>query len=132
MDINGWLTVITIFTAIAALLPREDLLLRFQKTGCIEISCLLAINLLLVPMLIFFQKKIYCSFGYNAQDVAFILVYVSFLWLLFRLFIKPATNRFNTKILAYYNDLLNEKPFDDFFKLFTKYTSVQHINNHWQ
>lgn len=36
MDINGWLTVITVFTAISALIPRADLVLSFYRIKPIE------------------------------------------------------------------------------------------------
>lgn len=141
MDINGWLTVITVFTAIFALLPKEDLFLRFLSTSRFERYLFVIINIALIPYLLFFEKivqrwscfgKYTFSWGFDPENIAFVLFYTSFLWLLFRLFAKPNNNNFNDKILRYYKDLLYEKPFDDFFKLFTKYTTAQHIADNWE
>lgn len=140
MDINGWLTVITVFTAIFALLPKEDLFLRFQSTSPFEKILFGVINIALIPYLIFFEKIVQrwsCfeefsfSWGFDPENIAFALFFISFLWLLFRLFSKPKAKA-DKKNIDFYKDLLNEKPFDEFFKLFTKYTPTEYISADWE
>jgi hypothetical protein len=140
MDINGWLTVITVFTAIFALLPKEDLFFRFLRTSQFEKILFSVINLVLVPYLIFFERiaqrwrcfeNFTWSWGFDPANIAFLLFYISLLWLLFRLFSKPKI-RTDAKIIEFFKDLLNEKPFNEFFKLFTKYTSVKRISDSWE
>lgn len=140
MDINGWLTVITVFTAIFALLPREDLVLSFQRTNRIEKWLVFSILLFVIPYLIIFPqlvgrwpqlKKLGFSWGFAPANIAFALFFFSFLWLLLRLFFFKPNGKSDSKTIDYYLELLNEKSFEEFFKIFTKYTSPKEINKNW-
>jgi hypothetical protein len=140
MDINGWLTVITVFTAIFALLPREDLVLSFQRTNKIEKWLVFAILLFVIPYLIVFPqltgrwpelKKLGFSWGFAPANIAFALFFLCFLWLLLRLFFIKPNGKANSKTIEYYLELLSEKSFEEFFKIFTKYTSPKEINKNW-
>lgn len=140
MDINGWLTVITVFTTIIALLPREDLFLRFHSIGRFEKIIFAFINIALIPFLIFFEKIVQrwsCfgaytfSWGFDPKNIAFALFYLSFLWLLFHLFSKPK-HKSDKEIIDFFKEKLQEKSFEEFFKLFTKYTSKEKISENWE
>lgn len=140
MDINGWLTVITVFTAIFALLPREDLVLSFQRTNKIEKRLVFAILLFVIPYLIVFPqltgrwpdlKKLGFSWGFAPANIAFALFFLCFLWLLLRLFFIKPNGKSDSKTIEYYLELLSEKSFEEFFKIFTKYTSPKEINKNW-
>ena len=140
MDINGWLTVITVFTAIFALLPREDLVLSFQRTNRIEKWLVFSNLLFVIPYLIIFPqlvgrwpqlKKLGFSWGFAPANIAFALFFFSFLWLLLRLFFFKPNGKSDSKTIDYYLELLNEKSFEEFFKIFTKYTSPKEINKNW-
>ncbi len=142
MNINSWLTVITIFTAVIALLPKDDLKIQiFGKSKIAKILgvIMMFINLLIIPFLIFFDKIIIripalniftVSWGIDPKNIAFILFYLSFVWLVKELFYKSSVNT-NKKTIELFTDLLNNKSFPDFFKLFTKYTNKAEIIKKW-
>ncbi len=142
MDINSWLTIITIFTAVIALLPKDDLKIQiFGKSKTAEILgvIMIFINLIIVPFLIFFDiiilripalKVFTVSWGINPNNIAFILFYLSFLWLVKELFYKSSVKA-NKKIIELFTDLLNNKSFPEFFKLFTRYTNKAEIIKKW-
>ena len=129
MDINGWLTIIAVFTAIFTFIPREDLKLSLLKIYRIEKWLIILSVIALIPFLILFPKLVehwkclkvfYINQGFEPSNIAFILFYTSFLWLIARLFWLKSTTKINDSIIDYYYELLSEKPFDEFFKLFTK------------
>ncbi|MEX2410015.1 MAG: hypothetical protein WD607_01365, partial [Candidatus Paceibacterota bacterium] len=110
MDINGWLTVISVFTAIFALLPKEDLVIRFLRTTRFEKILFGVITITLIPYLIFFEKfvqrwsyfeKFTFSWGFDPKNIAFALFYITFLWLLFRFFSKPKAKADGAILLPY-------------------------------
>lgn len=125
MDINSWLTIITIFTAVIALLPKDDLKIQVfgkSKTTKILGVVIIFINLVIVPFLIFFDMIILrvpvlniftVSWGIDSKIIAFILFYLSFIWLLKELFYKPSVNT-NKKTIELFTDLLNNKSFPEF------------------
>lgn len=140
MDINGWLTVITVFAAIFALLPREDLVLSFIQTNKIEKTLVFVILLFVIPFLIFFSqlagrwpqlKHLGFSWGFDPGNIAFALFFVCFLWLILRLFLIKSNGKSDKKLIEYYLEILNEKSFEEFFKIFTKYTTTKEINKNW-
>jgi len=140
MDINGWLTVITVFTAIFALIPRADLVLSFYRIKPIEKRGVFFIVVVLIPYLIFFPsivsrftflKCFTYDWGFKPSTIAFALFYFSFFWLIARLFWVIPQEKTTEKSIAYYVELLNEQPFEEFFKLFAKYTSTSGIENQW-
>lgn len=141
MDINGWLTVITVFMAVFTLLPKEDLFLRFLRTRVVVIFLFLVINVIIIPYLLFFEKIVKrCAFlehftvswGFDTKNIAFILFYISFIWLLFRLLLIKSKPKADKKYIDFFTSLLNEKPFEEFFKLFTKYTPDKYISDDWE
>ncbi len=140
MDIIGWLTVITIFTAIFTLIPREDLKLTLQNINRWEKNIMIFFLFILIPFLIIFPKLVYrfpffnyfCfTNGFDPSNIAFGLFYVSFIWFILRFSRFKPKFKDEEKPIDYYFELLNEKSFDDFFKLFTKYTSPDKINDEW-
>jgi hypothetical protein len=141
MDINGWLTVITVFMAVFTLLPKEDLFLRFQRTSKILRVLFLVINVVIVPYLLFFDKLILrfrffgyftVSWGFDPENIAFALFYISFIWLLFRLFLIKSKPKADRVSIDFFTQVLNEKPFEEFFGLFTKYTPDKYISDDWE
>lgn len=141
MDINGWLTVITVFTAIFALWPREDLILFKYKTSTVE-QLTIAITLVFVlPYLIFFDqlKGRYFFFetftvdnGIASANLAFVIFFITFVWLLYRLFISNPKVKSSEKAVKYFQEILIEKPFEEFYSLFTKHTSPKDVSNSWE
>jgi hypothetical protein len=141
MDINGWLTVITVFTAIFALIPRADLVLSFYRIKPVEKWAVFFIVVFLIPYLIFFPsiatrlsflKYFTYGWGFKPSTIAFALFYFSFFWLIARLFWIVPKEQTSEKNIAYFIELLNEQPFEEFFKLFAKYTSTSGIVKQWK
>lgn len=140
MDVNGWLTVITVFAAVIALLPKEDLFVRFYGTSEILKWLFGIINLIIIPYLLFFEKiaqrctfleKCTFQWGIDPKNIAFALFYISFIWLLAHLLFSKPKAKTDEKFFNFFKELLNEKPFEEFFKLFTKYTSEKDISDNW-
>lgn len=140
MDINGWIAIITIFTAIFAFLPKEDLHIVLHKTYLIEKVLVLSILLLFIPYLIYFPElsgKFPClkyftvTGGLEPSSIAFILFYLIFIWCSIRLAIWKPNKKPTEQTIAYFQGLLNEKPFDEFFAIFTKHTTPKEINTNW-
>lgn len=139
MDINGWLTVITVFTAIFALLPKENRKLTEMMIPKLEKYCFILIFIIIIPYLIIFPKllyrfsflKMFCfSNGFESGNIAFGLFYLSFLWLILNIY-KPHNNKHSKETVELFIEILNEKYFDEFFKIFSKYTSSQNIIDNW-
>jgi hypothetical protein len=140
MDINGWLTVITVFAAIFAFLPKEDLEIVIRKTYLIEKVLVIFASLILIPYLIYFPQLIQrfkslnqftISNGLDTANIAFIVFLLTFSWFCIRLSIFKPYKKPTTETIRYYQELLNEKTFDDFFRIFTKHTSPKEIKEHW-
>lgn len=141
MDINGWLTVITVFTAIFALWPKEDLILFKYKTLKVEQFAVMIILVFVLPYLIFFnQLKERIPFlkdftvinGIEPTNLAFLFFFVTFLWILFRLFIWNPKVKATVKAVKYFKEILTEKPFEEFYNIFTKHTSPKDVSNSWE
>jgi hypothetical protein len=140
MDLNGWLTVITVFTAIFALIPRPELLLSFYRIKSIEKWTVFIVVIFVIPFIILFPKLtdafeflniFYVQWGFEPSIVAFAIFYLSLLWIIAHLFvIKPEITN-NKKSIPYLLQLLDEKPFEEFFNIFTKYTSKVGIKTNW-
>lgn len=140
MDINGWLTVITVIIAIFALIPKEDRILSFQQIRNWEKCIVFSVVFFLIPYLILFPKFLYrCSFleifcssnGFESSNIAFGLIYLSSLWLVFRLFWWKQNLKVDPETIDYFVELLNEKQYEEFFKIFIKYNSVKKIYGNW-
>lgn len=141
MDINGWLTVITVFTAIFALWPREDLILFRYKTSKTE-QLTVAITLVFVlPYLITFNQlkervpflKVFTvSNGFQPTNLAFLIFFITFIWLLFRLFISSPKVKATVNTVKYFQEILSEKSFEEFYSLFTKHTSPKDVSDGWE
>lgn len=141
MDINGWLTVITVFTAVFALIPKTDLTLSFYRVRTIEKWSVFIIVVIIIPYLILFPNiaghweffnHFTFDWGFKPNTIAFILFYFSFLWLIGRLLWVTPKGKADKKSIAYFNELLSEQPFEEFFKLFTKFTSTSGIAKNWK
>ena len=141
MDISGWLTVITVFTAIFALWPREDLILFKYKTSKFE-QLTVAITLVFVlPYLIVFDqlkeripilKTFTISNGIEPANLAFLVFFITFIWLLYRLFISNPKVKATEKTVKYFQEILTEKSFEEFYSLFIKHTSPKDVSNGWE
>ncbi len=140
MDINGWLTVITIIIALVALLPKEELVLTFNSVSKVELW-IVGIGLIIVsPYLILFDEIssnftflhiFYSSDGVASNYYAFIIFYLALLWLILRVMMTRFDIKSNKRAIQYLKEILIRKPFNDFFALFTKYTSVKNISKYW-
>ena len=142
MDINGWLTVISVFIAIAALLPKEEQKLALLGVSKPEKYLLFFILIFVLPLIISFPElssrfkflKVFeTTWGLEPKNISFLLFFGSFLWLLARLiWFKPKIQVANSERIEYYTELLNERPFEDFFKLFREYVPVKAVKNQWE
>ncbi len=131
MDINSWLTIITVFIAVLAFFPKEERKLLEYKLGKIESGVILITLVIIIPYLILFPKLMnridfLKSFtiqnGVEPSSIAFGLFYIIFIWILIRLFWIRPKNRVSRNTIDYYNKLLSELTFNRFFTLFTRYT----------
>jgi hypothetical protein len=131
MDINSWLTIITVFIAVLAFFPNEERKLLEYKLGKIESGIILISLVVIIPYLILFPKlmnrihflKIFTvQNGIDPSSIAFGIFYIIFIWILIRLFWIRPKNRTNKDTIEYYTKLLSELPFNKFFSLFTRYT----------
>lgn len=138
MDINSWLTVVSIFLAVLTFLPKENREILHKRME-LELYFFGILNMFVVPYLIYFKQisehwtclqKCTFSWGFKPENIAFVIFYISFLWLLFRLKYFPASQNHKDEIQLYEKWLI-EKPFNEFFKTFTKYTSVNAISENW-
>ncbi|RYE20153.1 MAG: hypothetical protein EOP45_11530 [Sphingobacteriaceae bacterium] len=142
MDINGWLTVISVFIAIVALLPREEQKLSILSIGKFEIILVFSILTFIIPSVIYFPelserceffKRIEVSWGLHPKNVSFLLFFIVFIWIIIRLiWLRPRLKDPNNQVIEYYKELLNDRPFEEFFKLFKKYVSSELVQNQWQ
>ena len=144
MDINGWLTVITVLTAIYALIPNEDRKLSLSGIHWIEKYLVGGVLLFIIPYLIKFYDIVYKipslgsfynsiglynTYGFEPSNIALGLFFLCFLWLIVRLlWIIP---KVNAKSKDYFLELLSEKSFGEFYKLFTRYTETETVKNNW-
>ncbi|MCT4613374.1 MAG: hypothetical protein N4A49_00705 [Marinifilaceae bacterium] len=140
MDINTWLTVITVFTAIIALIPKDDLNLNLNSISKFEKILAVVLLLFVIPYLIYFENLadvitllnvFTITKGFAPTNIAFSIFYVVFIWFLVRLFVFKSKITITPKNLEYLTDILNRKSFDEFFKLFTKYNSKTMISKNW-
>lgn len=141
MDINGWLTVITVFTAIFALWPREDLILFKYKTSRVEQLTVAVTLVIMLPYLIMFNqlkerfpflKAFTVSNGLEPANLAFLMFFIIFIWILYRMFISKAKVKTNEKTVKYFQEVLIEKSFEEFYSLFTKHTSPKTVSEDWE
>lgn len=140
MAINGWLTIITVFTAFVALLPRESQVLLMLKTTRLEQVVFAVVVLLIIPLLIltpnlrsrFPELKSWgFTWGISPPNVAFAIFYVVLIWSIVKLMIKPKNQKPSEKLINFFMELLNEKSFPEFYKIFTNHTSPDEIKKHW-
>ncbi len=139
MDINGWLTVITIVTAIFALMPNEEQVILEYKTTAVEKYLFLGIILFVLPYLILFKElgKLMPFLKYfTVQDgiepplLAFVIFFITLLYTLLRFFVfRPS--RVNEKLIDYYEKLLYQKPFEDFFSILNRHHGPEQILSNW-
>ncbi|KHJ39529.1 hypothetical protein PBAC_00370 [Pedobacter glucosidilyticus] len=145
MDINGWLTIITVLTAIYALIPNEDRKLSLFGIHWIEKYLVGGILLFMIPYLIKFYDIVYripslggfCQSiglynanGFEPSNIALGLFFLCFLWLIFR--IIWFTPKVDANSIEYFNELLTEKSFGEFYRLFTKYTEIKTVKSNWE
>ncbi len=140
MDINVWLTVITVFTAILALLPREDLKIFTYKISKVEQIIVVFTLVFLLPYLIYFKqleerfqflKAFTFSWGFEPTNLAFLFFFLIFIWFLFRLISKSKVKA-TVKAVNYFQEILTEKSFEEFYRIFIKYTSPKDVSNGWE
>jgi len=140
MDINTWLTIVTIFIGVFTILPKEERILLQLKLHRIEYILFFILLFILIPYLILFPRivarwpilsKFTMTNGFDSVDIAFSIFYVLFFWIIVRfLFMKPM-GRVNNKIIEYFKNALTDLPFSQFFSLFTKYSSPKLQKKYW-
>lgn len=140
MDINGWLTVISVFIAILAFFPQEERKLLLLKLYPFEYWIIFFGLIILIPYLIYFPSLSYrwaylqkwtVDWGVKPQNFAFGIFYFIFLWIIIRMVWVVPRRKKNDGLIAYYKELLNELSFDRFFKLFRKYTPTNQVIKNW-
>jgi len=140
MDINGWLTVIAIFIAILAFIPKEELRILRIVSPKIEQYSALFILVFLIPYLLIFPELdkrwsylncLTVRWGFDSKNIAFALFYLVLLWALVRILGLLRFVKTNDQLIMYYHELLGELPFEHFFKVFSKYSQVEEIKTKW-
>ncbi|MFH1298113.1 MAG: hypothetical protein ABIJ04_12750 [Bacteroidota bacterium] len=140
MDINGWLTVVAIFIAILAFIPKEELRLLRIISPKIEQYGIIVILIVIIPYLLYFPEFVKrwpflhyltVNWGFDSKNIAFALFYITFLWILARILGLKTFIKSNEQLIEYYKELIREIPFERFFKVFSKYSQVEEINKMW-
>lgn len=140
MDINGWLTIVTVFLALIALLPQHERNILLLKLGKVNLWLIVLILFVLIPYLIFFQKLAYrISFlthfthpdGLDPLNLAFGLCYLGFLWIILNVYVFSPTDVFYERVIQYYRSIIDEMPFPQFFSLFVKFCAPSRNTNEW-
>lgn len=137
MDVNGWLTIVSVFLAILTFLPNEErtIILGRQKGTIIILGIL---NILVIPCLIYFnQISEYWTFlenftihnGFAPKDIAFFVFFITIFVIIYLIFNTKSKQSLDE--IKLFEDWLIEKPFVEFFKLFTKYVSTKDILKNW-
>lgn len=140
MDINTWLTAVTIFFGALTILPKEErtlLKLKFHWTEYVSFAIIL---IFVIPCMILFPELAYrCPAlnefttpkGFKPSNIAFGLFYILFLWLITRLVIVRPIGRINQSIVRYFKDLLNELSFPQFYSIFIRYAPARLYKKNW-
>lgn len=140
MDINGWLTVVTVFIALIAFLPQHERNLLQIKLPKWEIYGSFILLIILIPYLLLFRKletripilsKMTFKGGFEPCNIAFFLFYLIFLWILTRLFVIKPRRKTNHNTINYFNRIISELPFPQFFSLFLKYSEPPNTKAEW-
>lgn len=141
MDINTWLTVVTIFIGVITVLPKEERTLLQLKLHKIEYALFFTLLFVVIPYLILFPQiagrwPVLWNFtvkdGFNPGNIAFAIFYALFFWIIGRfLFLRPV-GRVNSKIIDYLKNALTELPFPQFFSLFVKYSPSKLQLRDWE
>ncbi|WP_127132499.1 hypothetical protein [Pseudoflavitalea rhizosphaerae] len=140
MDINTWLTVVTIFIGVITVLPKEERTLLQLKLHKAELLVFFALLFIAIPYLIFFPqvvgrwpwfRRFTIKEGFNPTNIAFGIFYGLFIWIVVRFLVIRPVGRVNGKIIDYFKNALTELPFPQFFSLFTKYSSPTLQKRDW-
>jgi|GEM_PF-2543477 len=140
MDINTWLTVVTIFIGIVTVLPKEERTLLQLKLYKAEYITFFIVLVGVIPFLILFPSianryplfwKLTIHNGFHPANIAFAFFYLLFLWVIVRMvFLRPKA-RINEHIISFFRNALTEMQFPQFLSLFTKYTSPDLLRKDW-
>jgi hypothetical protein len=140
MDINSWLTIITVLIAILAFFPKEERVLLQMKLPKMESFFIFVILFIVIPYLIYFPqflarfpflKTFTVPNGLAPANIAFGLFYVIFFWMMVTLLWRRPRIRSNAKIITYFEAILVEQPFAIFFSLFRKYSPEKLNEKNW-
>jgi hypothetical protein len=140
MDINTWLTIVAIYIAILAILPREERNLLQLKLHKVEYGTFLFCFLIVIPFLIQFPRLAHrwpflwtftIRNGYSPGSIAFGIFYLLFLWVVVRFLLVKPVGRVNTKIILYFDNALSELPFPQFLSLFVRYSPPKLLRQNW-
>ena len=141
MALVSWFTIIGFFITIFGFLIQEELKVFLWKLKLCEKIISITILIIFIPFLIFFNAillrfeflKIFtCSDGFQPENIAFVLFYVTFLWLLFRIKFFVPTKKLNKDIANIYLNLLDDKQIDKFWRLFKKYEKKNYKSSYQQ
>lgn len=141
MDINSWLTIVTVFLALIAFLPQHERNLQQMKLSKWELYSSFILLILVIPFLIYFRKfetrfaslsTLTIKNGYEPHNIAFGLFYLIFIWILIRLFVWKPKDRIDQSVTDYFKRILSEIPFPQFFALFLKYSPSVFTKNDWR
>lgn len=141
MELNDWFTIISILLAVFAFFSQEERQILLLKTNKYQVWSTIFLLVILVPLLLFFNKLSYvfpllkkCPFSFNcfylptASTWAFLLTILTFgcwgRWILFKLNKTKPTE----KLMKHYLKSMDTMSFEDLFKLFIKYEG-NHIEN---
>ena len=140
MSIDSWLTTIGLLVAIVAFFPKAELRLLGLKLHKAELWAGLFVLMILLPFLIYFYAiadrlpfLFYFTIrrGLLPKNVAFLFLYGLISWLVIRFVWFRPNKKFSAEILAFYQQLLKEVPFDVFFNIFSRYEETKGIRWVW-
>lgn len=140
MDINGWLTVITIIAAIFALMPNDEQPILLNKITCCERILFIITFIVAIPFLVKFDeisdywpvfKNFTVTNGYNPDFISLFIFWIWVVWILIKFSFFKVSGKLTKKIIQHYRNLLFRN-FEEFFSIFTKYNSPQRIKKQWE
>lgn len=140
MDINSWLTVVTVFIALVAFLPQHERNLLQIKLPKWEIYGSTILLIVIIPWLLFFRKleitfpclsNFTFTNGIEPENLAFILFYLIFILILYRLFVVKPKGQTDHRAIDYLSKILHELPFPQFFSLYVKYCDPPSAIKEW-
>lgn len=141
MDINGWLTVVSVFLALIAFLPQHERRLLQLTLSKSELVIILFILVVIIPYLLLFKKletrikwlsNFTFSHGIEHENIAFGLFYLLFVWILLRFLTLLPKGKMTPKVVNYFVSILDELPFPQFYSLFRKYSVTPTNSSEWE